>query len=482
MAITRLMHMKEAPHYKPQHLVNAIKYVLDVRNDGVKTDFGKWVGGNAGLSHTDVIESFLNTKKELQKESGRQGYHFVISFPPGETDAQTCYNVIQDFCQEYLGDGYDYVFAVHTDQDHMHGHVIFNSVSKESGYKYRYEKGDWEKSIQPITDKICQQYGLAPLTIEKEKTGLSYAAWSEQKKGTINWKHIMRADVDCAIHHATDVEDFLAKMKQMNYKLEARGYSKKHNSKYITFKYTDEKGVEHRHRSYALTTGKGDSYNLEAITRRIEEKKLEEPYHLELANSIEQKVNLRLGQISTNMKSTNTYRRMYQAVSYYKLPNPFKENYRTVRRDILRLEKLIEDCAYIKRNPLMKSSGFQKRLEVVDVILKELYILRKSLQVIDEDLKKNVLPSDISRYRQLAKIMSEANEFNDEWEQAEDELEDMEKRLPVAWIENEKSLHRCNKNIEIMKKEKRILERVIKTEGGTSVQKEPEIHMVPGHK
>ena len=38
MAVTRLMHMKESPNYKPQHLVNAIKYILDVRNDGAKTD------------------------------------------------------------------------------------------------------------------------------------------------------------------------------------------------------------------------------------------------------------------------------------------------------------------------------------------------------------------------------------------------------------------------------------------------------------
>lgn len=481
MAITRLMHMKESPHYKPQHLVNAVKYILDVRNDGAKTDFGKWVGGNAGLDHKEVIESFLNTKKELQKESGRQGYHFVISFPPGETDAQTCYNVIQDFCQEYLGDGYDYVFAVHTDQDHMHGHVIFNSVSKETGYKYRYEKGDWEKIIQPITDKICQQYGLAPLTIEKEKMGRSYAAWAEQKKGKISWSNIMRADIDCAIHHATDIEDFKDKMKQMNYELEEKGYSKEHHSWYITYKYTDEKGVTHKHRSYGFTAGKGDSYNLEAITRRIEEKNLEDPYHLELANTLEQKVNVRLGQMSVSMKNTRTYKRMYQAVSFYKLPNPFAENYGTVKRDILRLEKLIEECAYIKRNPSMQAGGFHKRLETVDAKLKDLYILRKALQAIEENVKENILPADITRFRQLQKIISEADEFNDAWEEAEDELEEMEKRLPAAFVENERSLHRCKKNIELLKREKRILERVIKTEGGASVKKEPEIHVVPGH-
>ncbi len=482
MAITRLMHMKEAPNYKPQHLVNAVKYILDVRNDGAKTDFGKWVGGNAGLEHKEVIESFLYTKKELQKESGRQGYHFVISFPPGETDAQNCYNIIQDFCQEYLGDAYDYVFAVHTDQEHMHGHVIFNSVSKETGYKYRYEKGDWEKTIQPITDRLCKEYGLAPLTIEKEKVGLSYAAWSEAQKGTLSWRNIMRADIDCAIHHAADINDFLDKMKQMNYSLEARGFSKAHNSKYITYKYTDEKGVVHKHRSYAFTAGKGDSYNLETIMRRIENKNLSDPYHLELAEQLEQKVNIRLGTSSVVMKNSKTYKRLYQAVSFYKLPNPFAESRGTVRKDILRLEKLIEECAYIKKNPLVNSGGYQKRLDEVDAKLKNLYILRKNLLSIEESVRENMLPADVSRYRQLEKIISETNEFNDAWEDASDELEELEKRLPMAWIENEKALHRCNGNIDILKKEKKILERVVKTEGGTAVYKQPDISMKPGHK
>lgn len=478
MAITRLMHMKEAPNYKPQHLVNAVKYILDVKNGGAKTDFGKWVGGNAGLDHKEVIGSFLNTKKELQKEGGRQGYHFVISFPPGETDAQTCYNIIQDFCQEYLGDGYDYVFAVHTDQDHMHGHIIFNSVSKETGCKYHYKKGDWEKTIQPITDKLCKAYGLAPLTIEKEKAGRSYAGWAEKRKGTLNWLNIMRADIECAIHHASDINEFRDIMEQMNYTLEKRS----ENSKYIIYKYTDEKGIVHKHRSYTLTSGEGDAYNKKAIMRRIEAKNLEQPYHLELAEQLAQKVNVRLGQSSVVMKNTKTYKRMHQAVSFYKLPNPFAESRGVVRKDILRLEKLIEECAYIRKNPLVNSGGYRKRLDEVDLRLKNLYILRKSLMDVEETVRENVLPSDISRYRQLQKIISEANEFNDAWEDASDEIEELEKRLPMPWIENEKALHRCNGNINILKKEKKILERVIKTEGGDAVYKQPDISMKPGYK
>ncbi|BFK89317.1 relaxase/mobilization nuclease domain-containing protein [Blautia coccoides] len=40
---------------------------------------------------------------------------------------------MQEFCQEYLGENYDYVFTVHTDSAHIHAHVIFNSVSRLTG-------------------------------------------------------------------------------------------------------------------------------------------------------------------------------------------------------------------------------------------------------------------------------------------------------------------------------------------------------------
>ena len=91
----------------------------------------------------------------------------------GEASEETAYQVIKEFCEEYLGDDFDYVFSIHNDQKHMHGHIVFNSVNRMSGYKYRYENGDWEKFIQPITDRICERHGLPPLEFEclMEKNG-----------------------------------------------------------------------------------------------------------------------------------------------------------------------------------------------------------------------------------------------------------------------------------------------------------------------
>ena len=40
--------------------------------------------------------------------------------------------VLEHFAKDVLGDDYEAVFAVHTDREHMHGHLIWNSVSAGS--------------------------------------------------------------------------------------------------------------------------------------------------------------------------------------------------------------------------------------------------------------------------------------------------------------------------------------------------------------
>ena len=224
------MHIKQGKRGGGRHLYNSIRYVLNKK----KTRDGLLVGGNAGTEPEDVHRVMMDTKADWDKPDGRQGYHFVLSFKPGETDEQTAYDVVREFCEEYLGDNYEYVFSIHNDHDHLHGHIVFNSVNRVDGYKYRYEKGDWEKYIQPITDRICIRHGLQPLQFENEKkVGRSYAEWKAEKGGKPSWKKIIRADIDYAIGNAKSEEQFLQMMKSAGYTVK-KGTSSIHGT-YYTF-------------------------------------------------------------------------------------------------------------------------------------------------------------------------------------------------------------------------------------------------------
>lgn len=201
MGITKLMHIKNRNSGSiSKGLENAIYYIMNPD----KTDNQKLVYSNCGRTEEKIYKNFLETKDEFDKRDGRQGYHFVISFSEDENVSdQMCMDIMNDFVNQYIDDEYDYVIAVHNDTKHKHGHLIFNSVSRETGLKYRYEKGDWEKYIQPITDKISKKYGL------KE---LEFTSYEEESK-KVNWKGIIMNDIDECISSSHSYEEFIDLMK-----------------------------------------------------------------------------------------------------------------------------------------------------------------------------------------------------------------------------------------------------------------------------
>lgn len=470
MAITHLMHMKESPGIPHIHLRNAIDYILDVKHDGEKTNYGEYVGGNAGLDHTEILQNFLETKKDYDKLDGRQGYHFVISFAKGETDARTAYNVIEKFCEEYLGDAYDYVFAIHTDKEHMHGHIIFNSVSRLSGYKYHYKKGDWAKYIQPVTDKICLEHGLQPLTFdENHKVGMSYAEWSAKQKGNINWRIVMRADIDYAIENSDSFEMFVEQMKEMGYRFGRNGYLQKEKEHYITFVFDKPDGDAVKIRSSSL--GKG--YRLPDVIERIQTKEGEYSYE----NVMDNLSGRTQGYLKSAMlKSTSTYKRMYQAVNYYKLPNPYAVPAYRVRCDMLKIDKLIEDCSYLKEHNLTDNSKLRNRRDDIVRRMDEIKTYRKTQYKVLEMAEQ---PEEelMEAYQKLEKqLLIAEQEKSDRFDSIADKMEKLEEKLPEQFLTARRRIENYNRELKDLNRELKILNRIIKTESETV---EPQLLVTP---
>ena len=102
-----------------------------------KTQGGRLVG--AINCQTDMaFEQMMDTKKQFGKTDKRQGYHIILSFKEDEVEPDRAFEITQKFVAEYLGDAYEAVFVVHDNTDHVHSHIVFNSVSFVDGKKYRY--------------------------------------------------------------------------------------------------------------------------------------------------------------------------------------------------------------------------------------------------------------------------------------------------------------------------------------------------------
>ena len=123
--------------------------------------------------------------------------------------------MLEHFAKDVLGDDYEAVYAVHTDREHMHGHLIWNSVSMTTGKKYNSPKSNWKNHLQPITNKYCDELGLAimPAEYSRNPKNISRDKWERE----MSMKEIILRDAKMCAYAAGNVEHFKYLMKRLGY-------------------------------------------------------------------------------------------------------------------------------------------------------------------------------------------------------------------------------------------------------------------------
>lgn len=152
------------------------------KNLGSSKDVLKYVGEKATLTKglncsslwENTYQDFQNTKEFFNKENGRQYLHYVQSFKEGEVNALEALELTEKLCNKVIKDNETFL-AVHTDQKHIHCHIVVNSVSYVNGYKFQCSSKDLEK-WKEISNGINKEYGLE---IPKKAT---------EKNKIISWK------------------------------------------------------------------------------------------------------------------------------------------------------------------------------------------------------------------------------------------------------------------------------------------------------
>ena len=212
MAITKILNIKESEGRNPaSHLKNALEYIQNPD----KTEECVLVGSINCLPDT-AFEQMEETKNIFHKTGKRQGYHVIISFSPEEkVTAEQAMYVLEHFAKDVLGNDYEAVYAVHTDREHMHGHLIWNSVSMTTGKKYNSPKGNWKNHLQPITNKYCDELGLSimPAEYSRNAKNISRDKWEKE----MSMKDIILRDAKMCAYAAGNVEHFKYLMKRLGY-------------------------------------------------------------------------------------------------------------------------------------------------------------------------------------------------------------------------------------------------------------------------
>lgn len=231
-------------------LRKAIDYIVNPD----KTDGGLLVYSHGCSVETADLEMEL-TARQGTGRGDRVAYHLIQSFSPDdEITPEKALQLGIEYARKVTGGKYEFVVSTHIDKEHIHNHIIFNSVDYVNHRKYHSDEKD-KYRIRDINDEICQANNLSVLPKYEARRKVKYKNIHKEKNNS--WLQKNRDAIDRAIKESETFEDFL-----MN--LEMEGYEIK-QGKHINFRAP---GQERGNRGKRI----GDDYTEEAIRRRIANK------------------------------------------------------------------------------------------------------------------------------------------------------------------------------------------------------------------
>ncbi len=200
MAINKTINKSTKSHGAMR---NCIEYVL--REDKTNRELVYVTGPFSAddIAYDSVYRSFLEEKKLWGKDSGRMYAHNIISWHKEENlTLQQAFVFGKEFAEKWF-DGFQTLIGVHKDRDHVHLHMVTNTVSYEDGHKLHNSKKDMER-MKEVTNQMCLERGLSVAQKGKDFYGKDLEeghvrAWSKDKYHLLLNDHKKSHVAECAL-------------------------------------------------------------------------------------------------------------------------------------------------------------------------------------------------------------------------------------------------------------------------------------------
>ena len=189
-------------------LANALHYA----ENPIKT--GRLVTG-VNCTLETALEEINATKRRWDKTGGVLGYHIIHSYAPGEVTPEEAHAAGVELAERLLGERYEAVVSTHLDREHLHCHIVFNSVSFLDGKKYRDDFKSYFRDLRGVSNEVSRAHGLS--VIETEGHGKHYAEWNAEQAGRGTIRGLVRQDIDAAIEESFTFETFLTALRRQGY-------------------------------------------------------------------------------------------------------------------------------------------------------------------------------------------------------------------------------------------------------------------------
>lgn len=212
MAATRLIPLHVN---KGKTVARCLADRVDYSQNPEKTEDGKYIS-SYGCNPETADEEFLLSKRQYVQITGRESKKDVIayqirqSFKPGEVTPEEANQIGHELAMRFTKGAHAFIVATHTDQKHIHNHIIFNSTTLDCTRKFRdfYFSGI---ALRRISDLICLEHGLSVIKPKAYRDREKYqdTRFTKSKRGEI------REVIDTILlEEPKDFEDFLKRMER----------------------------------------------------------------------------------------------------------------------------------------------------------------------------------------------------------------------------------------------------------------------------
>ncbi|MFI3214012.1 MAG: relaxase/mobilization nuclease domain-containing protein [Eubacteriales bacterium] len=260
MAINKTINKSTKSHGAMR---NCLEYILKKEKTSEALSYITGPYAYSSINYDDVYQSFLQEKRIWGKDTGRMYAHNIISW---HQDEQITLEEALDFGKEFADKwfvGFQTVVTVHRDRDHIHCHLVTNSVNYEDGHKLHTTKYDLERMKQ-FTNKMCIDRGLRVAEKGKDFSGKSLdeghvIAWGKDKYHLLQNESKKSYVVECAMAvidamaQCTSKVNFIKNMRNKGWKV---NWSDRR--KHITFENEEGKKVRNTNleKTFHLQVGK----------------------------------------------------------------------------------------------------------------------------------------------------------------------------------------------------------------------------------
>ena len=177
--------------------------------------------------HMTADAEFLLSKAKYKAITGREQrrdadvlcYQIRQSFKPGEITPEEANRIGYETVMRWTKGKYAFFVATHTDRQHIHNHIYYNSTSLDCTHKFRDFIGS-ARAVRRLSDRICLENDLSVITnpkLHSKGRFLHYGAWLGAERQPSYKERLRLAINDALAKDPADFADFLRLMEESGY-------------------------------------------------------------------------------------------------------------------------------------------------------------------------------------------------------------------------------------------------------------------------